>query len=134
MSTTITRDGYPVIKDKHYWLIIAGQSFPLEVICTKPTPNSYAMVKEYDEDAPAWFPQETLEARGSDLFYDYKKAEEASKQLYAYAVEYYKNRITDIISFIKFPLNVDLCRIEAAKDAYLQTAKNLFGNHIDVKL
>lgn len=134
MSTTVTRDGYPVIKDKHYWLIVTGQAFPLEVICTKPTPTDHAMVKEYDENAPAWFPQETLEARGSDLFYDYKKAEETSRQIYKYAVEYYKNRITDIASFIKFPLNIDLCRIEAAKDAYLQAARNLFGNHIDVKL
>lgn len=134
MSTTVTRDGYPVMKGKHYWLIITGQAFPLKVVCAKLTPTGHAMVKEYDEDAPAWFPQETLEARGSDLFYDYKKAEEASRQIYKYAVEYYKNRITDITSFIKFSLNIDLHHIEAAKDAYLQAARNLFGDHINIKL
>lgn len=134
MSTTVTRDGYPVMKDKRYWLIITGQMFPLEVICTKPTPTDHAMVKEYDEDAPAWFPQEALEARGSDLFYDYKKAEEASRQIYKHTVEHYKNRITDIASFVEFPLKVDIRRIEAAKNAYLQAARNLFGDHINIKM
>lgn len=128
MNTATTRDNMPIKENQRYYLIVTAQTHPIEVTCVK-IRNGHIIVKEYDEDAPAWFPQETIEARECDLFYDYKKAKLANENSFAHAVNHYRSNIKNIDNLIQFPTKVDITKNEAAKNAYLNAAKELFANN-----